>query len=92
MTRPTLEGLQLQNAGLKQEIADLQKKLADKETMLRHNSDARDRAETEIQQVHAALDGIPNCPPREYSVEVSYGTEKRERRLLARFIGYLATR
>ena len=92
MPRPTLEGLQLQNTSLKQEVTDLQKKLADRERTLQHVIEVKDRAEAEIQQVHAALDGIPNCPPREYSVEVSYGTEKRDRRLLARFIGYLATR
>lgn len=92
MPRPTLEGLQVQNTSLKQEITDLEKKLADKEKFLQRVIEVKDKAETEIQQIHAALDGIPNCPPREYSVEVSYGTERRERGLLARFIGYLATR
>lgn len=64
-------------------IAELEKKLADKESSLKYATDVRVVAQAELDSVHDILDALPEAPAKK--VEDEYRTRTAATRLAAYF-------
>jgi hypothetical protein len=58
----------------------------DKKSSYEYRDKAADRAEAEIEQAHAVLDGVEGAPSREYEVGDGYNS-KRQRNVVTRLAG-----
>ncbi len=67
-------------------IEDLEKKLKEKESSYSYKSTELQKAEAEIEQAHAVLDGIPGAPEREYEITTGYGS-RGQRNVVTRLAG-----
>lgn len=89
----TIENLQTEAAGLRSKLrqegelaAELEKvkaALASKESSYTYAMTEKNKAEAEIEQAHAVLDGVDGAPSRDYEGE--YG--KRHRNVVTRLAG-----
>lgn len=85
--------LAAENAAYVATIAVKDKLINQNETSLKYTREQAEKLQVEVNQLHAAFDGVPSAPPRRYSVENTYGgTDMMERSALARFVGFLATK
>ena len=64
-------------------IAELEKKLADKESSLKYANDGKAAAQAELESVHDILDALPQAPTKK--VEDEYRTRAAATRLAAYF-------
>lgn len=66
-----------------EEVEKLKKELESAKNMQNHYSAQATRADNELEQCHAVLDGVEGAPPREYDGE--YG--KKQRTVVTRLAG-----
>lgn len=71
---------------LQDATAELEKKLKDKESSYSYCQQARDKADSELEQAHAVLDGVTGAPTREYESGGSYSA-KHHRNVVTRLAG-----
>lgn len=83
------EGLDLQLGDAKQQLAETKRKLADKESSYTYAAEARNKAEGELEQVHAILDSLEGAPSRTFTAPGAYSETTRT--LSARFAVCLCT-
>ncbi len=67
-------------------IEELEKKLKEKESSYTYRNEACNKAENEIEQAHAVLDGVPGAPAREYEKEYGKGQRNVVTRLAGAFL------
>jgi len=70
---------------LREDLAKLTKERDDAKRTYEYRDKAADKAEGEIEQAHAVLDGVEGAPTRDYELEGSYG--KRQRNVVTRLAG-----
>lgn len=92
--KPSLQ-TQLKNAkaelaAAQQKIAQLQKELDSNKGTITYNHGRAERAEGELQQIHAFLDAVPNPPARKTDPTVT--DYARDVTALTRLTVFLATR
>lgn len=71
---------------LRDDLAKVTKERDDKKSSYEYRDKAADKAEAEIEQAHAVLDGVDGAPAREYEVGDGYGS-KRQRNIVTRLAG-----
>lgn len=71
--------------GLRDQIAKLTKERDDAKNMQNHYSGNASKAESELEQAHAVLDGVDGAPPRSYRPEDS--SYDRQRNVVTRLAG-----
>ena len=82
----TAETQQIEIVRLREQVGDvekLKKELESAKNMQNHYSAQASRAESELEQCHAVLDGVDGAPAREYDGE--YG--KKQRTVVTRLAG-----
>lgn len=69
-------------------IAELEKTVKEKSNSYDYKYQELQKAEGEIEQAHAVLDGVPGAPSREYEQVLSYGsTSTHKRSVVTRLAG-----
>lgn len=69
-------------------IEELEKKLKEKTSSYDYKSQELQKAEGELEQAHAVLDGVSGAPSREYEQVMSYGgTSTHKRNVVTRLAG-----
>lgn len=71
---------------LNEQIAKLTKERDDAKRTYEYRDKAADKAEAEIEQAHAVLDGVEGAPTRDYEVGDGYGS-KKHRNVVTRLAG-----
>lgn len=73
--------------GLVTKVAELTKDRDAQKSMRDLYEKAATKAESEIEQAHAVLDGVEGAPSREYETSDSYGSSKKQRNVVTRLAG-----
>jgi uncharacterized coiled-coil DUF342 family protein len=73
--------------GLVTKIAELTKDRDSQKSLRDMYEKAATKAEAEVEQAHAVLDGVEGAPPREYETSDSYGSSKKQRYVVTRLAG-----
>lgn len=66
-------------------VEELTKTLAQAESMKSYHNSRADKADAELEQAHAVLDGVEGAPPRDYERPDGYG--KAQRNVVTRLAG-----
>lgn len=72
--------------GLREQIAKLTKERDDAKNMQTYYSASATKAENELEQAHAVLDGVDGAPAREYEMEYGKGQRNVVTRLAGAFL------
>lgn len=75
------------NLALSAQQADFDKKLKEKDDASRWAHEARNKAESELEQAHAVLDSVPGAPSRTYEDKSSSYASEKSRNVVTRLAG-----
>lgn len=81
-----LQGIAERLSAEQAKVAELEGKFKTKDQAYTYSNEAKAKAENELEQAHAVLDGIEGAPSREYESGGSYST-KLQRSVVTRLAG-----